>query len=480
MPTIGEVVPGAVFGRALLIAASALIMLSGCGGARPLPVGEMSTSARTPSGEFISWREHIIDDSFRAGFPLSGGDGLVMADLDNDGHDDIVSVHESDVAYDGEPDGHVRIAFGSDDPDDWLLATLASGPEAGAPEDAAIGDVNGDGYLDVVVASELAHLIYFQNPGRHVRAAARWPRVIIPQTENRGSYIRVFLGDFDRDGRLELVAPNKGAQNPRRDRQEATSISIYHHGGNPLSPSDWGEYPLGAFLVPQNAHTVDIDADGDIDIIGGVRYERRLVMFENRGGTSFKFREQEVRIDEGFMAGFNLAIADVNDDGRLDIIGASSRGLAWLEQPPSLDGVWRLHPIGTFQPDTMTGMAAADIDGDGRVDVIAGSYSRGPRDHDGEVDALDRLGRIGWFQQPDDLAAPWVRHDISRRKRGMFDQFVPRDLDGDGDVDFVGTRGNSNPFDGVFWLEQVRRPEAGRRFIPARSNDSREMPLPTK
>ena len=45
------------------------------------------------------------------------------------------------------------------------------------------------------------------------------------------------------------------------------------------------------------------------------------------------------------------------------------------------------------------------------------------------------------------------------RVRGMFDKFVARDMDGDGDVDLVGTRGNSVPWDGVFWLEQVRSPE---------------------
>ena len=40
----------------------------------------------------------------------------------------------------------------------------------------------------------------------------------------------------------------------------------------------------------------------------------------------------------------------------------------------------------------------------------------------------------------------------------MYDAFIPRDMDGDGDVDFVTTRGNSRSFDGVQWLEQVRTP----------------------
>jgi hypothetical protein len=51
-------------------------------------------------------------------------------------------------------------------------------------------------------------------------------------------------------------------------------------------------------------------------------------------------------------------------------------------------------------------------------------------------------------------------------------------MDGDGDVDFVGTRGNSYPYDGVFWLEQVRSSAPVQRFTKARALDSVEMGLP--
>jgi hypothetical protein len=60
----------------------------------------------------------------------------------------------------------------------------------------------------------------------------------------------------------------------------------------------------------------------------------------------------------------------------------------------------------------------------------------------------------------------------------MFDKFIAKDMDNDGDMDFVSTRGNSAPFDGVFWLEQVRSPQPGKAFIPARNQDSAEIPLP--
>ncbi len=109
---------------------------------------------------------------------------------------------------------------------------------------------------------------------------------------------------------------------------------------------------------------------------------------------------------------------------------------------------------------------------------MVGSYSRGPRTGDGDVDVNDALGRLAWFENPGEAKSEWIRHDISRRKRGMFDKFIARDLDGDGDIDFLGTRGNSAPFDGVFWLEQVRSDEPRRNFQPARAQESDEIALP--
>ena len=464
-------------------------------------VADTPTRAQSDDGQWISWREHIIDDVETSGVPIRGGDGLKMGDLDGDGHLDIVSVHESDTTYGNEGEGHVRLAFGTEDPDTWHLATLAEGPEAAGSEDVAISDFDGDGDLDVVAACELAHLIYFENPGTETEEAVAalrsgdWPRVIPPVTKDRGSYIRVFTGDLDGDGRPEVVAPNKGAQNPDRRSTARNPISWFDTTADPLS-GEWTEHEIAQVIWPINSQTVDLDGDGDTDIVAGSTGEGRIFWFENRSAGDVDLVEHTILIEGttttadtvrppnapqtgALVNGFNMAFVDLSGDGRLDLATVEFGGvLVWLEQPADLADAWVLRRIGRLTPDSLVGFAFADIDGDGDLDAMSGAYSRSERGFESEVEPDTPLGRLSWFENPGDLDGEWTRHDISRRKRGMFDSFVARDLDGDGDVDFVGTRGNSAQFDGVYWLEQVRTDEPVAAFDQAREVESQQMPLP--
>ncbi len=481
--------------------------------AEPPTVADTPSSAIAADGRFISWVEHRIDDEgLNGGTPLRGGDGLAMGDLDGDGIEDIASVHEDS--------NHLRIAFGSGNPDEWELVTIGEGSEVGAIEDVAIGDLNGDGWPDLVAACEEAHLIYFQNPGAAARTA-RWPRLIPELTQGRGSWLRVFIVDLNLDGRPDLVAPNKGAADiidPSTGAGADRATSLFTINGDPLDQQAWQEQELFRQGVPNTAMPVDIDNDGDWDVLAAERLQQQLTMLEitDAGATDVgaadgvSLRAHPIVIEPGFetrpgwrgtSGALQSAFADLDADGRQDLVVAVTEGSAtddgqhnylsfgWLRQPASLDQPWTYFRIGDTLPDLVVGIALADIDGDGDLDAITGgysglnirtgTYSGASREQDDPgVTAASTVGRIAWFENPGDARAAWRRHDISRRVRGMYDGFIPRDLDGDGDIDFVATRGNSGSLDGIFWLEQRRTDSPQASFTPARAQESRALPLP--
>ncbi|MCB1018679.1 MAG: VCBS repeat-containing protein, partial [Acidobacteria bacterium] len=246
----------------------------GCGGSAPTaetPIDELNTAAERPDGTWVSWGEHIVDDEGVSGVSLRGGDGLAVADLDGDGIADVVSVQEES--------GHVRIAYGTKVEDDWFRLSLAEGAEAAGARDVSLGDANGDGRLDAIVACERGHLLYLQNPNSPHRGM-RWGRVAPHVTRGRGAWAKAYFADLDGDGRVELVAANKGATGSGSDGP-ASPISWFSIDGDPLDSSSWIEHALATVQTPVNARPIDLDGDGDLDIFAGSRGETRVFWFEN-------------------------------------------------------------------------------------------------------------------------------------------------------------------------------------------------------
>lgn len=152
----------------------------------------------------------------------------------------------------------------------------------------------------------------------------------------------------------EVVTANKGAQDPRKDPLTPKPISFFELAGDPLKDSSGVDHVPAKVPWPINAEPVDLDDDGDMDIVGGSVAERKMLWFENRSrGGKFDFVEHAIALTpaeagapELTVHGFNMSFVDMNRDGRLDIVTFDTpplvgKRLLWLEQPARAEEPWR-------------------------------------------------------------------------------------------------------------------------------------------
>ena len=132
--------------------------------------------------------------------------------------------------------------------------------------------------------------------------------------------------------------------------------------------------------------------------------------------TNLDFRHQE--LEANFDVGYAVLTADVNGDGRLDIVAINPTQAVWFENPS-----WQKHVIldGKTEKDNVC-IAASDIDGDGKLDVALGAAWR-PSDTKGG-------GTLQWITRQGAASEPWALHPIG------FEPTLHRmrwaDVDGDG------------------------------------------------
>jgi hypothetical protein len=130
-----------------------------------------------------------------------------------------------------------------------------------------------------------------------------------------------------------------------------------------------------------------------------------------------RFRVQE--IDRSLKVGYAVITADVNGDGKPDIVVVDTDRVFWYENPGAAGGDWKRHvmiePVkksekegrAVFEPVTKADnvcIAAGDVDGDGKVDFVLGA---GWKPFDSKVP-----GTLQWLRRGKSLDEPWEIHPI--------------------------------------------------------------------
>jgi hypothetical protein len=115
------------------------------------------------------------------------------------------------------------------------------------------------------------------------------------------------------------------------------------------------------------------------------------------------FRAEQ--IDKSLTIGYAVKIADLNRDGKPDVIVVDKHRVIWFENPGKPDASWKLHTIleGTTKPDNVC-LDVLDIDGDGKLDIALGAGWNPPNTTD--------PGTIQWLKQPENIDEPWKMYPI--------------------------------------------------------------------
>lgn len=293
-------------------------------------------------------------------------ESVAMADVNRDGHTDILIANTGAAAAGaghsrngtitvllGDGKGHFHPARGS---------PFAAGPY---PNDIAIGDLNRDGTLDLVIPNHqtpYVTVLLGDGDGRF-HSAPHSPFATQSHPHPHG----VALGDFNGDGKLDVVI-DSWARNQ-------VNLILGDGSGNLLTPGrmfDVGKRPY------ERVHSADVNKDGHPDVITTNMDSNNVTVLLGDGKGAFQEGARSP-----FAAGVKpwaLATDDINKDGNLDLVAIPYA--PDVSNPAQIavtilagDGRGGFAPLAS-SPLSLKGcgnptrIATGDLNGDGLRDIV--------------------------------------------------------------------------------------------------------------
>ncbi len=261
---------------------------------------------------------------------------------------------------------------------------------------------------------------------------SKWAERAI-STDANGAY-SVFAADVDGDGDTDALSASY-----YDDR-----ITWYENDGTPAVGAWIGHEISIAANGAASVFALDVDGDGDTDVLSASFFDNEIAWYEN-DGTPAQGSWTEHAISTSAIGAASVFAADLDGDGDVDVLSASITDdkIAWYENDGTpAQGAWTAHEISTSAHGAFS-VFAADLDGDGDTDVLSASQ-------------LD--SKIAWYENDGTPATgAWTEHAISTAAAGAKSVFAA-DLDGDGDTDVLSASQLDNK---IAWYENDATPELG-------------------